>query len=769
VEKKFKISSALKDIIGRELITNDFVAIFELVKNAFDAHAKRVDIEFDEDKIIISDNGKGMSRADITSKWLFVAYSAKRTEEEDADLPRDYRDQISLRRGYAGNKGIGRFSCDRLGTKLDFYSRRIGGERVEALHVDWTKFEKDSKQEFATVSVDLRYRKEFPEPRRAKRPRASGTMLVIRDLREGWDYEKIARLRAYLAKLVDPFQATANLKIFTHVANQEWPDVEGKVGNQIIDLLDDKTARIVVKIENGKIHSTLHDRSVLIYEIEEASSYPALATCVANIRLYFLNRSAKHTFTSRMGVQPIQFGNLFLFVNGFRIYPVGEPTDDTFGIGRRKQQGTSRYLGLRDILGKIDVSAPTGNFLEKTSRDAGLTDTPAKIQLYDAVMKHVFLRLERYVVTVNWADSLDQERDDASGLHSDSARTRIIRIVRALVGSKKITLLDYDRSLVDIVNERSSDFEESMEGLALVAQETGDQALLARVERSRQRFEELVFAEAAAKQRADEETQARKEAVSRAEAAELRADQTSVKLKLVEKQAQMLLNAQANGSEELQLLHHQVIIYASEVDALAKRSLRRLGSGASQIESVMADLEQIAFQNSRILAVTRLATQANFKLNANKIEADLLQYMKEYVEKVATLYGDIGLATFDKNGLSLKKTFQPIDVATVIDNMFSNAGKAGAHSMKFVCRKASTGGGVEILVSDDGLGIDSGIVDTIKIFEKGYSGSPRGSGLGLYHAKQVIEEMGGSIGIDPERPANAARFVIRLLRDRGTS
>lgn len=60
----FKISSALKDIIGRDLITDDFIAVFELVKNSFDAYATQVDIYFvdiygNNPKIIIKDNGKG--------------------------------------------------------------------------------------------------------------------------------------------------------------------------------------------------------------------------------------------------------------------------------------------------------------------------------------------------------------------------------------------------------------------------------------------------------------------------------------------------------------------------------------------------------------------------------------------------------------------------------------------------------------------------------------------------------------------------------------
>lgn len=83
---EFKISSGLKDIIGKDLITDDYVAIFELVKNSYDAHAKKVVITFETNSIRIVDNGKGMSFNDLQDKWLFVAYSAKRDGSEDADI-----------------------------------------------------------------------------------------------------------------------------------------------------------------------------------------------------------------------------------------------------------------------------------------------------------------------------------------------------------------------------------------------------------------------------------------------------------------------------------------------------------------------------------------------------------------------------------------------------------------------------------------------------------------------------------------------------------
>ena len=78
----FRVSSGLKNLIGRDLISDKYIAIFELVKNSYDAGASKVNISYlisDDQipKIIISDNGKGMTYNDIIQKWLFVAYSEK--------------------------------------------------------------------------------------------------------------------------------------------------------------------------------------------------------------------------------------------------------------------------------------------------------------------------------------------------------------------------------------------------------------------------------------------------------------------------------------------------------------------------------------------------------------------------------------------------------------------------------------------------------------------------------------------------------------------
>ena len=70
-----------------------------------------------------------------------------------------------------------------------------------------------------------------------------------------------------------------------------------------------------------------------------------------NISLFVLNRAGKINFKKIMGVDSVKYCSVFIYKNGFRIYPFGEEGDDTLQIDRRKQQGFYRYLRLfRDRL-----------------------------------------------------------------------------------------------------------------------------------------------------------------------------------------------------------------------------------------------------------------------------------------------------------------------------------------------------------------------------------------------------------------------------------
>ncbi|PIF32437.1 histidine kinase/DNA gyrase B/HSP90-like ATPase [Flavobacterium sp. 9] len=189
-EFKFRISSQLKNILGKNLITDDFVAVFELVKNSFDAHAKKVKIIFDKDKITIWDDGKGMNRRDIIDKWLFIAYSAKNEGVEDIEFQEDknisYRDRINPNRSYAGQKGIGRMGSDRLGSKLDMTTRKVNDDTYWNLKFDWDEYEDDALDEFSDIEIEYKNSKttNFEDFE-------NGLILQISNLRNVWSRKKL--------------------------------------------------------------------------------------------------------------------------------------------------------------------------------------------------------------------------------------------------------------------------------------------------------------------------------------------------------------------------------------------------------------------------------------------------------------------------------------------------------------------------------------------------------------------------------------------------
>ena len=773
----FRISSHLKDIIGRDLVTNQFVAVFELVKNAFDAHASRVDvgINLDNGEIWIVDDGKGMDADTIRNRWLFVAYSAKADGTEDGGISTNYRDQINSRRSYAGSKGIGRFSCDTLGESLTLYSRCSDKKPIQQLTVLWKNFEGSSRELFHDIGVQLKDVSIFPEDAPVRTPSSSGTVLRIGNLRGGWNADEFGRLRQYLAKLIDPFGSTGDTPVYltiiaSHIAQDKICGLQGPVGNDIRDLLSEKTTRIFVSIRKSKIETTLTDRGRTIYRIIEEKGYQGLDNSEVTMEIYYLNKSAKYNFTRRMGLQSVKYGSVFLFLNQFRVFPIGEEKDDTFGLNRRKQQGTSRYVGTRDIMGRVDVIAPPKMFREASSRDAGLIDDAHVRDLYEAIRQKGIFRLERYVVGVTWKDKTDKTRDDASGLSTRTMREQAVELIGRLAATSDLQIEYFDPKIVEDLEDDLTSFQRTMKALESIAERQGDGELFRRIKEAR-KYQ-------AAIERSEREAA---EAARQAMTEKVRTDERIARL---EQQATYLAKTQDMTAEQMTLLFHQVLIYAGHIGATIDRALRttrEIYSAANDFQPVdkaedlkdtaaavsvrtkrvKNDLEYIHLENDRLTAVARFASNARFDLKTDILEGDAVSFLTEYVNQVCASQKSSNSIVFEDYDIVCFVQFRPVDLVVVVDNLWDNARKHRAQSMRMEARRGKKGA-VEVVVTDDGLGLDENRVDPGRIFEKGYTSSPRGTGLGLYHARKVMEDMGGGLQLDPRREAGRATFVLTL-------
>lgn len=550
----FTVKSGIKSIVGKDLITDDYIAIFELVKNSYDAHAKNVIITFEESTITIADDGKGMSKDELQDKWLALAYSAKKDGTEDVQTSSSYRDEIQKKRFYAGAKGIGRFSCDRLGKDLILYTKRKFDNNVNQLNISWSNFENNDREDFIKIPVnykDIEFNKNlFPNNS------LNGTILEIKNT-SFWDREKIKNLKHSLEKLINPFSEKNDFQIEIICDREKIEDknglykigpnkgahysqrdkINGYVNNAILDILKIKTSHINLKISLNSIETKIIDRGVLIYHTRELSSFDKIEEC--EIDLYFLNRSAKLNFKKRMGIDPVNFGSIFLFKNGFRVQPFGETGVDSWGIDFRAQQGHNRFLGTRDLFGRVDIiTEDVEEFKEVSSRDGGLVETKGFFQL-KAAFDLAQRRLERYVVGVLWGEGFKRKKyfgegkdgdkiadeyrkelsEDKDSDNLDIAKSNLgskldfIQIIKSLSSNKNIQIIDYNKDLINLVNDKIDENQKKfIKDLETIAIETENDELKLNIEQIEENFQRLKKEKEEAEKKALEEERKRKEA-----------------------------------------------------------------------------------------------------------------------------------------------------------------------------------------------------------------------------------------------------------------
>ncbi|MBK6666829.1 MAG: ATP-binding protein [Saprospiraceae bacterium] len=751
---QFKISAALKDIIGRDLINDDFIAVFELVKNSYDAHASNVDIIFDKSgdkftKITILDDGKGMNYDDLINKWLFVAYSAKKEGTEEDNY--NYRDKIKVKRAYAGAKGIGRFSCDRLGTNL--YLETIKDEtkaKVEVLITDWEKFEDNLNDEFVNISVlhdtipKSTYRKE------------KGTVLEITNLRSIWDREKLLKLKSALAKLVNPNTKSSedSFKINLVVDSEKDGDekiqevgkrkklpkeaiykdiVNGDVENLIFETLDLKTTKITSELSSENkniITTTLYEGGKIVYKIQEENQLKNLKNI--DFTIYYLNQSAKSTFTKRMGIAPIDYGHIFVYKNGLRIFPYGERGEDPFKMDTRKTQGTSRYIGTREVIGYIDIYGKNEELSETSSRGDGLIKTPTYTELYEWFYT-TLRRLEKYVVEISdWGKDLSG--DDYIDLDEHSKVLALQSLVTNLAKSKNLISIEYSEDLFQILESKQENSARSVlsDIKKKITEDNFDKnEILKGIEKAEKKISTLE------KIKDESDEYAFKEGIKN--------EELSNELEAEKKKGSWQGALIGTDKERIIGLQHQIFHSSSRINRNIKLLLKHLNPNSID-DTTRKHLTVMALESAKINSIANFVTKANFNLKASEIERDIVEFMIGYLNEIyiaddRIIDSQLKIEVKTKGEIEYVKEIRPLEITTLIDNLISNSEKAGASKISFTFSKKKDN--LLIEVADDGKkGIEK--ENLKKIFELGYT-TTGGSGIGLYQAKDIVEKLSGEI------------------------
>ena len=782
---QFRVSAELKNILGRDLITSPDIAILELVKNSYDAHASKVEITFDDDYLSIADNGKGMSKKDLIDKWLFIAYSAKSDGTED----QSYRDKF--KRHYAGAKGIGRMSCDRLAKNLVLTTRSAEENKTEVLHVDWSTFELNKQTEFDTINIPHETLDSIPAFPLSSQ---TGTILEFMNLHSSWTHEDIKRLRKSLEKMINPFSGTDDNfqieiiapKMKEEDAKAESPHevVNGIIENSIADVLKLKTTEIESQIYDGIIRTTLTDRGIVMYEIEEVNQDFSLLGSVS-ISLFYLNRAAKYNFSAKMGVTPVSYGNVFLFRNGFRILPYGEWNDDSWGLNQRQQQGYNRFLGTRDLFGRVDVETDNPELIkEVSSRDGGLIETDASQQLKE-YFTLIHRRLERYVVGVLWGEGFlrkeyfvnqasamsarkqlegDKDSDTAKHLYGNiGSKVDFLQLIKSLVNDKSINVLHYNEDLANIVanpSETEVIQAQMLDDVRKLAEKTNDAFLLGKIQEFEKHLDDLRREKEEAERKSEEERKAKEEAERKYHEEEKKREKAENELKQKTKQNLFLLSVGTLDTDRILKYHHDIRIHAATIHNTIGQLLKKAHRGQLMPDETTKLVERISRANDKITSIAQFATKANYSIDADVIIADIVSYIDEYVNNVLPeFYGDLTLHCVT-NSCSKVLEFAPIEASIFIDNLVSNTAKFNAKHFDVIFENKD--GAILMTISDDGDGLSPKVNTPDSILEKGYT-TTNGSGLGLYNVAAFVNNvLKGTISVDNSQNKKGFKLIIKF-------
>jgi Histidine kinase-, DNA gyrase B-, and HSP90-like ATPase len=213
-KKSFQPRARLLLQLGDKLIRNENIALLELVKNSYDADARKVTItltntEIPKSGIIdVIDDGEGMDISIIEDVWLEPGSDYKEAKfKNNVRTPKFNRLPI-------GEKGIGRFGVHKLGYFIELISRKKDKNEV-VVKIDWRKF---GQKKYLKDSEFEVYENTEPEYFKGTR---TGTRIRISDLRTVWDKRMIRDLYKSVFSLQSPFKRGGNFNIELKLSNQD--------------------------------------------------------------------------------------------------------------------------------------------------------------------------------------------------------------------------------------------------------------------------------------------------------------------------------------------------------------------------------------------------------------------------------------------------------------------------------------------------------------------------------------------------------------------
>lgn len=443
--------STIAELLGVQNFTNAESAILELVKNAYDAEVLNLTIKFNENQLIIEDDGIGMNAEDIKKYWMHIGKSQKKY---------NIIDKNNKNRVLAGSKGLGRFALARLGESVRLFSKKENDNSV-VWTTDWN-------------SSKLDYDNTFNK---------NGTKIIIDNLRDKWGKRKVENLADFLQKIynddsmkikllynneekiinkhfLEPIlgeNCTANINLFYNSvkrnltieiksdefqedAKKYCPNIDLKFQNFIINLSDELKGDF--DLDNNEIDTVLTEIGNF-----KAQFYFYIASTTQEME--------KFLYKYKIIPNPLKSG-IVLYRNAFGISSY-EGNKDWLGLGKRARKSpaaASHPTGAwrvreNQLSGMIEIDKKDNKKLQDLSNRQGLEEN-IYYEVFIEIINRGIKEFERYrqeiirKIVKNNKNSLKLEK-------KESIISKIISNPKSL---EKLSIDDKKELVIELKNDR---------------------------------------------------------------------------------------------------------------------------------------------------------------------------------------------------------------------------------------------------------------------------------------------------------------------------
>lgn len=383
--KTFVSSGRLILQLGEQLIKDEIIALVELIKNSYDADASVCEVKFLEnqnkiiDKIIIKDNGCGMTRDIIENCWFTLGSNYKRKKIEQREYTAKYK------RLPIGEKGIGRLGLSKLGWKAKIITKAQNHNELEFL-IDWKVF--NSTDILENISVNI------VENETNKMFQTEGTYIEITDLKSEWNRGVLRKIYREILNLQSPFKKTASFRIIFNCPNKIEIIKDMLTIDDIMKfylykgdfLIEKNIAKInyefkpldkMDKLEKRTVQKVLPliKKSNKIEDNKEyiLGEYLGLDEIGGNILIFDKSHAILKQFVdspNQLKSYLAENGGVKVFRDGTRIYDYGSKGNDWLDFDRDRVNFPGEQLSNAIVLGNVELKRESSLGLEeKTNRE----------------------------------------------------------------------------------------------------------------------------------------------------------------------------------------------------------------------------------------------------------------------------------------------------------------------------------------------------------------------------------------------------------------